>query len=182
MMDNEILRTALLCLTLEYFDTIKGKTRLQKIIYFANLIGWNAFKDYLFYQYGPYSEGLKNELEILRRNEIVIEETGNTLDNRTIYNYRLTEEGKSFTKEILNHIKKVDLIQNTRKLFEILSNYSSDDLEIVASLLFLKRSDPLKDNTKLVSLVKLYKDRFSLEQIEQNLKVMDVIQGLVPTS
>jgi uncharacterized protein YwgA len=59
---------------------------LQKLLYLANLSGWNTFKDYLFYQFGLYSEGVRNELDALILNGIVSENQVDFIEDKVIYN------------------------------------------------------------------------------------------------
>lgn len=174
MSSEGIMKSALLCLAVQHFGEIKGRTRLQKILYLANITGWNAFR-YTFYQYGPYSDGLKDELDSLVQKEIIEEEEAESYDDKKIYNYTLTAEGEEFAKNIIDQIDQPELIEKTQQLFEELRTCTSDDLEIMTSLVFLKRSDPSRTNDKLVSLVKLYKPRFTNDQIKENLAVFDLL-------
>jgi uncharacterized protein YwgA len=169
-----VMKTALLCLALQHFGEIKGRTRLQKILYLANISGWNAFR-YMFYQYGPYSDGIKDELDSLVQKEIIEEEEADSYDDKKIYNYTLTPAGEEFAENIVSQIGQPELIEKTQQLFQELSGRTSDDLEIMTSLVFLKKSDPSRTNEKLVSLVKLYKPRFTDDQIKKNLTVFDLL-------
>ena len=79
-MKDEHLKAALLLFLLDYYGEISGRTRIQKMMYLTNLIGWNAVKDYHFYQYGPYSSWLKRALDLyVKRN--LIEEKQEQLDD-----------------------------------------------------------------------------------------------------
>jgi len=175
MKNESITKTALVCLALDHYKELRGRTRLQKILYFANISGWSAIKDYLFYQYGPYSEWVKDELARLVDNELVNEKETESYSDNKLYNYRLTPDGEEFTKNLINQIERPELIEKTHRLFDDLQRYSSDDLEIASSLVYLKKADPSKDDERLVKLVKLYKRRFSEEQIRKNLAIFDLL-------
>ena len=172
---ENMTKTALICLALQHFREIKGRTRLQKIMYLTNITGWNAIKDYMFYQYGPYSEWVKDEIERLADSGIVEEEESESYDDKKMYNYRLTPEGEEFSQHLIDQIGRPELIEQTRRLFKELQHYTSDDLEVMTSLAFLKRSDPSKENDRLVKLVKLYKPRFTEERIRKNLEVFELL-------
>ena len=174
---QNIRKIGLFCLALSHLDRIVGRTRLQKILYLANLCDWNAIRDYVFYQYGPYSEWLSRELESLVQNEIIQEEREESLiDDRTLYTYRLTDAGRSFANNIINEIREPKLLSNTRRIFETLNKYTSDNLEIMASLVFLRRADPAKDDDTLVRSIEYYKPRFDEEKIRGNFEVFNLLE------
>jgi uncharacterized protein len=180
--NEEIRKTALLCLLLEHFGDINGRTRLQKLVYLANLSGWNAFNDYFFHQFGPYSQSVMKEIESLKVNNIVSETQIDFTGDRVIYNYQLTELGKGIVRKIMNVLDDKDLIENTKTLLDKFASFSSDDLEVMATLVFLRRADSNKKDNELVTLVELYKPRFGWNQIRRNLKVFDLLQEFVPSS
>ena len=175
--DSSSLKTALVAMMFNYFHEISGRTRIQKMLYLVNMSGWNIINDYLFYQYGPYSEWLKRDLETLVQNKFISEETQDSDDyTKTIYKYSSTKAGRKFFDGIIKVIDR-DLFAKTRSLLMKLNNYSTDDLEIMASLLYLSKSDPSKSHDKLIQLVKLYKPRFPDSKIRKNLEVFEIIKG-----
>lgn len=170
--DISLNKKALVFLMFNHYDVIYGRTRIQKMLYLANQIWDEVISDYLFYEYGPYSEWLKRELEILRQNNFVSEDHTESGDENLIYTYRLTKDGKEFFDKIIKSIDS-NLVDKTKSLFRELNEFSTDDLEIITSLLFLKRSDPAKDEEKLINLVKLYKPRFEADKIKNNYKKLE---------
>lgn len=179
---QNIRKTGLLCLALSYFGRVSGRTRLKKILYFANITGWNAIRDYVFYDYGPYSDWLKREIQTLTQNGIIEEKKEDSmLEDKVIYHYQLSETGKSFANYIISQVGEPELLESTKKLFNILSNYSTDDLEIMSSLVFLKISDPDKDEETLVKLVKLCKPKFDVERIRKELEIFNVLKPFLQT-
>lgn len=178
-MAKNIRKTALLLVVLSHFDRVLGRIRLQKMIYLANLCGWNVIRDHVFYEYGPYSDWISRELQNLVENDFVKEERElDPLDEKTPYEYRLTEAGKSLINQMINEINEPDLIARTQKLLDILREIPSEDLEIMTSLVFLRIADPEKDDDTLVRLVKYYKPRFNEDRIRKAFKIFDILKPL----
>lgn len=177
MTDNSTRRGLLLFL-LAYFKEIKGRTRIQKVLYLTDKIGWNAIRDYYFYQYGPYSEGLKRELDLLVGHGL-IDENEEELDNgNTLYEYKLTKNGLKYLQAI--DFGPSDLVKKSEEFFEKIKRYSTDDLEIMTSLYHLKNSDPeITTDEKLIQFVKLYKPWFDESKIQKNLVVFDLMKNYV---
>ncbi len=173
-------KTGLLLLLLEHFKKIKGRTRIQKMLYLTNQIGWNAIKDYHFYQYGPYSEWLKRELDLLVDQSLIEENEEILSDEKTLYEYKITPDGSKYLQTI--NLQPSDLVTKTEKFLDQLQYYQTDDLEIMTSLFFLRKSDPEIDtDDRLVKFVKLYKPWYDSEKIEKNLKVFELMKPLVTT-
>ena len=175
MLSNET-KKSLLLLTLDHFKKIKGRTRIQKMLYLTDQIGWNAINDYHFYQYGPYSDWVKRELDILAQSGLIEEDKEeDPYDEKTIYEYKITPDGSKYLQTIIP--QSSDLVTKTKKFLDKVKSCSTDDLVIMASLYFLRKSDPSIDtNERLVKFVKLYKPSFDLTKIENNLTVFDLIE------
>lgn len=167
-------RFALLLLALESQEVVAGRTKLQKMLYLANECGWNAIRDYVFYEYGPYSEWLSLELENLKNIELVNEAT-KTREERTLYLYSLTQKGRSMLEAILKELNEPKLVEKTRGLLEQLTRYTSDELEIMASLLYISRDKDL-DEEGIVKTTLRLKPRFKEEQIRKHLDVFSLIE------
>jgi hypothetical protein len=167
-------KTGLLLFVLEHFGEIKGRTRIQKMLYLVNQTGWNAIKDYHFYQYGPYSNWLKRELDILVQRGLVNEEQEATPDEKTLYKYKITKDGSKYLKTIN---LPPDLVKRTKGFLDELKNYRTDDLEIMTSLYFLRKSEPeLDTDERLVKFVMLYKPWYKLPEIGKNLRVFKLME------
>jgi uncharacterized protein YwgA len=175
MMLSSDTKRGLLLLLLDHFQKITGRTRIQKMLYLANQIGWNVINDYHFYQYGPYSDWVKRELDTLDQGGLIEEiKNEDKFGDRTIYDYKITTDGSKYLKTIFS--QPPPIVEKTKKFFDTLRNYSTDDLEIMTSLYFLKKSDPEIDTTeRLVKLVKLYKPRFDEPKITKNLQVFNLV-------
>lgn len=176
MLDTES-KTGLLLLLLDHFKEIKGRTRIQKMLYLTNQIGWNVIKDYHFYQYGPYSDWLKRELDLLVQRGLIEETEENTFDDKTLYGYKITDDGLKYLKTIN---LPSDLVGKTKVFLDELKGFRTDDLEIMTSLYFLRKSDPEIDtDERLVKFIKLYKPRFDLPKIEKNLAVFKLMEPFI---
>lgn len=171
-------KTGLLLFLLDYFKEIKGRTRIQKMLYLTNRIGWNAIKDYYFYQYGPYSDWLKRELDMLVQQGFIDENEEKIDDKKTLYEYKITPDGTKYLQTI--DLQPPELVSKTKKFFEQLKNYRTDDLELMTSLYHIRKSDPeIDSNDRLVKLIKLYKPRYDTEKIEKNLEVFKLMEPYV---
>ena len=171
-------KTGLLLLLLDHFKEIKGRTRIQKMLYLTNQIGWNAIKDYHFYQYGPYSEWLKRELDLLVQQGLIEEKEENTSDGKTLYEYKITPDGSKYLQTI--NLQPSDLVTKTKNFLDQLKNYRTDDLEIMTSLYFLRKSDPEIDtDERLVKFIELYKPWYESKKIEKNLEVFKLMKPLI---
>ena len=172
---SDLGRFALLLLSLESHQVIAGRTKLQKMVYLANECGWNAVRDYVFYQYGPYSKWLSLELDNLKNIGLVDEETTETQSERTVYLYSLTSKGLSILESILKELGEPKLLEKTRGLLGQLTKYKSDELEIMASLLYISRDKDLNMDD-VVKITLRLKPRFTEEQIRKHLDVFDLIE------
>ena len=179
---SDLGRFALLLLSLESRKVIAGRTKLQKMVYLANECGWNAVRDYVFYQYGPYSKWLSLELDNLKNIGLVDEKTEETRSERTVYLYSLTSKGLSILESILKELEEPKLLEKTRGLLRQLTKYESDELEIMASLLYISRDKDLISRDKdlnmddVVKTTLRLKPRFTEEQIRKHLNVFDLIE------
>ena len=53
--NKSLMKKYLILKSLNKVDKIDGRKKIQKIIYLINNRMFNAFSDYRFYLYGPYS-------------------------------------------------------------------------------------------------------------------------------
>lgn len=180
-MMEEHIKSGLLLFLLDHIGEVSGRTRIQKIMYLTNLIGWNAVKDYHFYQYGPFSQWLKKALDLFVKRKL-IEETQEQIDEeKTLYKYKITELGSTLLKKI--DFESLPIIDKTKTFLDSLKKYRNDELEIMSSLYFIRKSDPEIDtNDRLVKVIHLHKPWFTLEKIEQNLQVFPLMKQYVEHS
>ena len=98
-------------LTLYVVDEIRGKTKLQKLVFLLDK-ELNIVKDqgynFIPYKYGPFSKELIEDIEILILLGLVEREEGEVIEVNgeevTITVYKLTDRGKSIAGQIYNKL------------------------------------------------------------------------------
>jgi uncharacterized protein YwgA len=174
--DSYIGRNALILLSLKAASRLQGRIKVQKILYLSNLCGWNCIKDYRYYNYGPYSDSISTDLETFKRNGWIHEETFGSADGKQGHTYYLTSQGQKIADSLAGKIENPGLIKRTTELVEALNNYTSDDLEIMSTLVFLSRSEPNLSERDLISRVVELKPRFDEKQVRGNLRVFRMLK------
>lgn len=160
---------------LSFFDSIesiRGRKKLQKMIYLLKNTGAEFPFKYRYHHYGPYSAQLQEEVNDLVEKGF-IEETNE--DNT--YSYQLTDEGRSFKKQIQQQIQH----QNDDNLFEfqeimtLLSQEDSQFLEVASTYAFLLESGdtPFQAKQKTAELKPLLVDHLDRAiQFYDNIKTL----------
>ncbi len=153
----------LACLAIDSGDQhiISGRTKLQKMIYFSKYLGWDIGKYQLHY-YGPFSFGLADTIQVAKNSDLIDEKS----PARGPYNYSLKESGKEFLETFLKEICDKKKVKTTKKLFNYLSNWSKEDLELTATIDFIYKNDPQLGKPALLEKVGLVKENFSSESIK----------------
>lgn len=132
-----------------------GRTKLQKMIYFADrYLGWDV-GDYRLHYYGPYSRNISLTLKTVRGR--LIEET---VPEQGPYRYAVTEQGEQFLAEFAEHVCDENQIRRAEELFGELSKWSREKLEIAATIDYVQRSNPSLNRDKLLEHVQTIKDNF----------------------
>ena len=179
-MDQQV-KFGLLLHVLDHFVEINGRTRVQKMMYLTNLIGWNAITDYHFYQYGPYSQWVRRALDLLVKKRFIEEHEEQIDEEKSIYKYKITEIGKKYLKAI--KMDSMELVPKTNSFLDDLQSFNTQDLELMASLYFVRYSDPEIDTDKrLVDVIHLHKPWYKPEKIEKNLKVFSLMEPYTASS
>ncbi|KHE69668.1 hypothetical protein [Halobacillus sp. BBL2006] len=127
MLKRDVLNKILLLHIMETSSkkNIKGSTRLQKMVFAsesqARKKGTNAFNyDFIRWYYGPYSEELSSDIEVLISKGLIKRDNQN--------NYTLTPSGKGTlekAKKILPKVADLDVLQN------IVDDYSEKKLKVL---------------------------------------------------
>lgn len=168
---NVLLKKMLLLSVLSLVDKIDGRKKLQKLIYLVNSLGWNVFNDFRFYLYGPYSDRLFYELRNLREAELI-----NESENNRSYSYTITEKGNSLLNILQGKINE-SLEFKSIALVKKLNTYSSEDLEIMASLYYLSTELGIHDN-QLIDQLHNRKPYLEKEKIQKALEIFDIIRAV----
>ncbi len=161
-MDSLIESLGLLCLAIQEGGGHEvGRTKLQKMIYFADrYFDWDV-GDYGLHYYGPYSQNLAATLKTARGE--LIDETEPEFGP---YQYELTQRGNQFVEEFETNVCDETKTQRTRELFSELSQWSKDDLELTATLDYVSRNIPGIQRNALIEQVSVIKENFPQESIE----------------
>lgn len=170
-------KTGLLLFLIDHLQEIHGRTRIQKMLYLTDHIGWNVIRDYYFYQYGPYSERMRRELDMLVQEGLINEEEDKIDDEKTLYKYRMTSDGQSYLKMI--DLQPSKLVSKTKEFLAVLSEIKTDDLEIMATLHYIKESEPEADTEELVKFVKSRRPSHKEDRIRENLEVFPLLESFV---
>ncbi|MEX0862174.1 hypothetical protein [Nitrosopumilus sp.] len=161
-MNTLIESMGLLCLAIQSVENHDiGRTKLQKMIYFADrYLGWDV-GDYSLHYYGPYSRNLASTLKTVRGE--LLEETRPGFGP---YQYELTQNGSRFVTEFVDNVCDEDKTQRTVDLFAELSTWTRDELELSATLDYVHNNTPGITQESLLAKVGIIKDNFSPEQVE----------------
>jgi uncharacterized protein YwgA len=162
------MKKYLILKSLNMVDKIDGRKKIQKIIYLINNRMFNAFSDYRFYLYGPYSDQLFYELQNLNDDEII-----NEISNTQSYSYKITNKGKEFldlleAKMSVEDIEKFEMVKK-------LNDYSSEDLEIMSSLYYISREFNEISYEEMVEELMERKPHLGEERIKEDLEIFNIM-------
>jgi uncharacterized protein YwgA len=102
---------------------VKGKTRLVKLAYIVSneIKKISNFETYSFesYYYGPFSNELINDLEILCKNGLISHETKYVNIGYYENVYKITEKGKEVLSEKFNNIDNriIKIVEDIKKKY-----------------------------------------------------------------
>ncbi|MBU7031211.1 MAG: hypothetical protein HXS53_01655 [Theionarchaea archaeon] len=153
---------------------IKGRKKIQKMIYIAQKLEYPFKERFSLYRYGPYSLELAGELKRMGELFLLLE------DKRDLsYLIELTDRGNSFSEnfknEIISMIGKKEFIQFENLIMK-LNNLKAWQLEILATLFYFREVEQ-RDYKLLEDVVAKIKPRFNPEKIHEMALIMkDLIQ------
>jgi len=129
----------------EGVGTIRGRKKLQKMVYILELKGADIPYKYSYHHYGPYSQQLQEEINFLVRENFLTESKENG-----IYVYSITSLGKEF-KSTIKDTLDANIMQN---LLNDLNSKSPQFLELVSTYAFLREGgyDEKKGKEKTLEL------------------------------
>lgn len=177
MESSKIKQLALISLIITESGRVSGRTKFQKMAYLVDLSQWRAFNDFKYHNYGPFSETLSNQIGSMVGNGWIREESSVTGRSRSYYSYTAEKGMLRRLQSILSRVRDQDpsLVQRTQGLVRQLNRFPSDDLEIMATLAFLHKSEDLNGEA-LVERVSLLKERFSEDRIRKNLRIFRILR------
>src|SRR5699024_8869158 len=128
---------------------IRGRKKLQKMVYLLSTAGTPFHYKYQYYHFGPYSAELQTEIGDLVDQQLLTE-----TNEDQAYVYELTEQGRLYLERLQKQAKYED--QLDPQLIHLLTEQSSPFLEIVSTYAFLLRSgdQPAEARRKAAELKK----------------------------
>ena len=129
-MSNSLVK---ICQMIETVGTFQGTTKLHKIAYVAQVLGYPLHEHFEWYPHGPYSPSLALKLEQLISSRLVKEQERKTgkYDTRM---YSLTRLGRSFLKSLGQGAKIKGNFEHL--VAELHTKRRARDMELVDSILF----------------------------------------------
>lgn len=121
-----------LLLTLSYLKDIKGRTKLQKIIYLLKeKFNFDISYRFMPYYYGPYSSELQNDVDILSRLNLIKVDLHFLDDGVFLYEHQLTDQGYKIAKELEKSLPP-NQVKRLAKALDELKEYDLDELITMA--------------------------------------------------
>ena len=179
---SRLKRLALIALALQSTGRIVGRTKVQKLLYLANLCGWNA-ANFSYHNYGPYSETLAEELDNMRKVGWVDEVHLETSKDRILYSYALSRKARQRALSLVGKMQDFGaekLVKKTGGLVRFLNKFESDELEIMATLVFLKRENPSRSTDDVMKLAQELKPQFGWDQISKGRRIFRIMRDYLP--
>ena len=160
-MDSLIDSLGLLCLAVQEGQDKVGRTKLQKMLYFADrYFGWDVGR-YRLHYYGPYSQNLSLTLKTAR--EDLVEESTHESGR---YQYELTKEGTKLIQDFEDNLRNEAKINKARELFRELSDWRKEDLELASTLDYVNNCFPRLEKDDLIQEINIIKENYNLESIK----------------
>ncbi len=158
---------------------IYGKKALQKLMYFISEAGLADYK-FRWWFYGPFSRELYDDMDEYCA-------LGYIIYDNTERGYPLIRVGDMSKIKFSNegdNLSKINRIVNVLK--ELSDDFNPTELELIASIHFLRNKDPLisdeekDDPDKIYKLLKIWKgDKFKPKDIKHTLKKIEKLEKLI---
>jgi uncharacterized protein len=130
-MENYLIKRHIKLLSLlKLTGEIEGRKKFQKIVYILQSLGIDFNFSYKYHYYGPYSIDLQLTLEDLKAINLLKEER---VEYSEAYNY-------SLIPEILEDSKLDSELANKLDLISFLNKQDSNNLELVATIYYLRKN------------------------------------------
>jgi len=151
---------------------------MQKITYLANLIGWNAF-DFKYHTFGPYSDMLAAEIDNMCANGWVEESHAGSS-----YQYSFSRDRQQLGYSLVNKAidpdsKEGNLVQKTQGLVKMLNQFGTVELEIMATLMYLRMKNPSMSDDQTVELAHHLKPHYSIEEISKCKRIFNIMRDFL---
>lgn len=173
-LDSSQMRiSTLFSLILRATGILTSRTKLQKIAYLLDRVGWNVLKDYRYHYYGPYSDQITLEIENFRSRGWLNEEIHGS-GERAVYSYALTRTGERIADALAARIGDPRFIQRSMGIVRALNAFSIRDLELMATLVFLYEEHSFRDE-HLVRTVMELKPHFNEDEVRGGMRIFNML-------
>ena len=171
-----LLRNSILMLLDAFDGSIRGKTLLQKRLFFLQeLLSEPLPMGFRAHYFGPYSDTISEEVGMLRSSGLVEEaaQSFGTIDprgfERSRYDYRLTEDGKAAVAFLkLRYPEEAQCVQEAVARLRSAGDPDYMELSIAAKAYFILRN--AGDETLELSDVAKEAKKFGWDVTEQQIK------------
>lgn len=173
--DHIFEKYAIVCKVIDACGTLSGRKKFHTIMYMCKESNYPIHETFKWANYGVYSSELSGEIEALQ-NSGFVNETQSENSSYTTYDYTISDDGKIFLdkmKEGLLQNCDVELFDRFLNLVKRLNQYSSRDLELFSSIMFLSKDG--EEQEELIPFLKYLKPQYPRSEI---LKGMDVVETL----
>jgi len=152
-------------------------------VYLANSIGWKAV-DFKYHNYGPFSDSLAAELDNMKNYGWIEEREIPTSHDRVLHEYYFSNKYKQTGLSQLSKVEDTvpngkQLISRTKGLVKQLNKFSSDDLQIMSTMVFLRAQDPSMSEEQAVDMTRKLKPKFSKEEISKGRRIFAIMKDFL---
>lgn len=143
-----------------------GRTAIQKLTYFAKVLGVPVPCSYGIYTYGPYSDTVTFAVESLLADDVIVD----TSTNPKYSNYRLGHNAEEllsvFAQEIDPHADKIG------QTVKALGSFGPNELELIATLHFIAQRQiqtggQSSKNSVVLEFKSIKRDKFHNDEISK---------------
>ena len=168
---------AIVCKVIDACGTLSGRKKFHKIMYICKESNYPIHETFKWANYGVYSSELSGEIEALQ-NSGFVNEAQSENSSYTTYDYTVSDDGKIF----LDKMKK-DLLQNCDKelfdrflnLVKRLNQYSSRDLELFSSIIFLSKD--AEEQEDLIPFLEYLKPKYPRNEIVEGIDAVGKLKS-----
>lgn len=163
--DHIFEKYAIVGKTVDACGTLSGRKKFHKILYMCKELNFPIHETFKWANYGVYSSELSGEIEEMQ-NSGFVNETRSESGSYITYEYTLSDDGKIF----LDNMKE-DLLRNCEgvlfdkflDLVKRLNQFSSRDLELFSSIMFLSKDG--EEQEDLIPFLEYLKPQYSRNEI-----------------
>ena len=167
-----ITRLGLIALLLQAGKGISGRKRIQKVMYLIDNLGWNSISDYKFHFYGTYSETLAQDVQDMVANGWIRE-----AQHGDLYSYNIPYNRQNLANGFVARLRSRDGRRTdlTMAFAREVGQYSTEMLEVVSTLVYVKKARPNITNDELVRVSLSLKPQFEERQFRAGLKIFGLM-------